>query len=252
MTATLPIPKLVPEVQAQLCQLAFHIFTSKPGEGEIRTGSLLGQHGRNGLEINGFTEKSEPHAVGQWSIHRRLPKLPAGPGLHIAIAPITVTRASALIWSGDAPTPIAATFRSATSPIPERTLLPETVQRRQQAWGIILPATLLVLLAASHWSVSAAKEEGSIPRVTLSLKTSKGAVRLHWRESGSLPRTALQSATLTVNQESLDLFDHYQPSGELNIQPKDRELVITLRIRREGQPLRQQTITYIDPRKELN
>ena len=94
-TATLPTIVVAPEVQSCLCQLAFQIFTAKPGEGETRTGSLLGRCGPNGPEITGFSDAIEPYAVGQWSLHRRLPKRSTAPGLHIAVAPITATRAAA-------------------------------------------------------------------------------------------------------------------------------------------------------------
>lgn len=250
LTATLPIPTLTPEVQSQLCQLAFQVFTSKPGEGDTRTGSLLGKNGPNGPEIIGFSERIEPQSIGQWSIHRRLPKAPASSGLHIAIAPVTVTRATALIWTGDGPTPTSLTFRSETHPAPKRTPPPE--KKQIYNWWPVLTATLCLLLAASFWPVSASVEEDPLPRVTLNLQSTKGALRLHWQESGPRQASALQSATVTVNQETIDLFDHYQANGELTLRPKSKQLVVTLRVRRANRPLLQQTITYIDPRKGLN
>ena len=259
MTATLPTPVLAPDVQSQLCQLAFQTFTAKPGEGESRSGSLLGKSGPNGPEITGFSETIEPHAIGLWSIHRRLPKHVDTGGLHIAIAPITIHRASALIWTGDHPTPTSATFRSETPKIPKRTPPPETKQTQPQPqpqpqpqtrnWWPVLAATLVLLLASSFWPVSASVEDAPLPHVTLNLQSTKGAVRLQWRESGPIPTDRLQSATLTVNQEQLDLLDQYQPTGELTLRPNAKELVVTLRVRRANQPLLQQTITYIDPRK---
>jgi hypothetical protein len=113
----------------------------------------------------------------------------------------------------------------------------------------VLAATLLLLLAASFWPVSASVDVDPLPRVTLNLQSTKAAVRLQWRESGPVSTEPLQSATLTVNQEQLDLLDHYQPTGELTLRPNAKELVVTLRVRRANQPLLQQTITYIDPRK---
>lgn len=108
---------------------------------------------------------------------------------------------------------------------------------------------MLLLLAASFWPVSASVDVDPLPRVTLNLRSTKAAVRLQWRESGPVSTEPLQSATLTVNQEQLDLLDHYQPTGELTLRPNAKELVVTLRVRRANQPLLQQTITYIDPRK---
>ncbi len=250
MTATLPAPVLAPEVQSQLCQLAFQTFTAKPGEGESRTGSLLGKTGPNGPEITGYSDAIEPHAIGRWSIHRRLPKHVDTGGLHIAIAPITIHHASALIWTGDHPTPTSFTFRSETPKIPTRTPPPESKHSHTQNWWPVLAATvLLLLLAASFWPVSASVEDAPLPHVTLNLQSTKGAVRVHWRESGPISTERLQSATLTVNQDQLDLLEQYQPTGELTLRPSAKELVVTLRVRRANQPLLQQTITYIDPRK---
>ena len=248
-TATLPTIAVAPEVQSQLCQLAFQTFTAKPGEGETRTGSLLGRCGPNGPEITGFSDAIEPYAVGQWSIHRRLPKRSTAPGLHIAVAPITATRANALIWTGEDPVPTAVTFRSETPKIPKRTPPPETKQMPASTGSPVLAATLLLLLAASFWPVSASVDVDPLPRVTLNLQSTKAAVRIQWRESGPIATEPLQSATLTVNQEQLDLLDQYQPTGELTLRPNAKELVVTLRVRRANQPLLQQTITYIDPRK---
>lgn len=251
MTATASLPTIVvaPEVQSRLCQLAFQTFTAKPGEGESRTGSLLGRCGPDGPEITGFSDAIEPYAVGEWSLHRHLPKQSTAPGLHIAVAPISATRASALIWTGEDPVPTALTFRSETSRIPKRTPPPETIQMQAPNWWPVLAATLLLLLAASFLPVSASVEDAPPPHVTLNLQSTKGAVRLQWRESGPIPTERLQSATLTVNQEQLDLRDRYQPTGELTLRSNATELVVTLRVRRANQPLLQQTITYVDPGK---
>ena len=248
-TATLPAIAVAPEVQSRLCQLAFQTFTAKPGEGETRTGSLLGRCGPNGPEITGFSDAIEPYAVGQWSLHRRLPKRSPAPGLHIAVAPITATRASALIWTGEDPVPTALTFRSETPKIPKRTPPPEAIQMQAPNWWPILTATLLLLLAASFWPVSASVEVAPLPRLTLNVQSIRGAVRLQWLESASAQDEHLQSATLTVNQETLDLRDHYQSDGELILRPNSRQLILTLKVRRANQPLLQQTITYVDPGK---
>lgn len=242
MTATLPVHVVPPEIQSQLCRLAFETFTAKPGEGESRSGSLLGKIGPNGQEITGFSEAVEPNALGQWSIHRRLPRQAPSTGLHIAVAPITVHRASALIWTDRDATPVAIAFRSEPRILPKRTP-PPVKKQRPNGWPLFA-VTLLVLLAASFRPVSASVENEPIPRIVLNLQSAKAGVHLLWRESGPAQRAPLQSATLSVNQETLDLLEQYEPAGELYLRPQSKEVVLTLKVRRAGQPLLQQTITY--------
>ncbi len=107
LTATLPILRSVvicPTVQAKLCQLAFDVFTSRPGEGESIGGVLLGKSGPAGLEVTDFWQgvENRTDVVGYWSIRRRVTHTLNGTGVLVVVAPVSVHLADALVWQRDA------------------------------------------------------------------------------------------------------------------------------------------------------
>jgi hypothetical protein len=93
--------------------------------------------------------------------------------------------------------------------------------------------------------------ENVAPKMALVLQGDADALRVRWRESGGGESARLESAALVVRQgpdeETVNLLDRYAPDGGLAVPRKHEEMVVSLRVRREGQPPLVRTVTYVDP-----
>jgi len=114
-------------------------------------------------------------------------------------------------------------------------------------WWWVLAAACLALAV---WMMRT-QAEVPVVRVALELEGGRDALKVRWREMGSGDAGRLESAALVVRQgreeETLDLSDRYVPEGGLAVQPRAQEIVVSLRVRRAGQPAIVRTVTYVDP-----
>lgn len=88
------------------------------------------------------------------------------------------------------------------------------------------------------------------PRLSLAVHPSGRTLRVQWCEFGGTGR--IESALLTVREGhdelSVDLLDRYKSTGEIIVHSRGREVVVSLRVRRQGQSSVAQTVTYVEPR----
>ncbi len=252
--------RISPELQSQLCQLAFATFTSKPGEGASLEGPLFGVATAAAVSVSGWGQDAAntKDTVGQWRIDRNLrqPRPFTTPGVCLLVAPVSAQTADALIWrrtAGGADSPTRReTFRGETR-VPKRTIpLPKPVVAARRDWTPIAWMAMLFLLTASAgwlWPAIAEADAPPHPRLTLAVQPSGRDLHVHWRESGGTGR--IESALLTVREGrdelSVDLLDRYRPTGEIIVHSRGREVVVSLRVRRHGQSSATQTVTYVEP-----
>ncbi len=259
MTATLPALRSVaicPTVRTELCKLAFDAFTSRPGEGDSISGVLLGRTGRDGVEVTDFRQGVENRAdvVGYWSIARRLSQALPGEGVLMVVAPVTVRRAEAIVWQRAADG-AETEGRRMTFQIERRA--PKREDRRAElkpAWDLLgwgLAVGCVVLAALTIWMMRAEASVVPAARVALELESGKNELRVRWRESGM---GRLESAALVVRQGSeestVDLLNEFKPEGGLTVRLTAPVVVVSLRVRREGQPAIMRTVTYLEPGRE--
>jgi protein-L-isoaspartate O-methyltransferase len=113
-----------------------------------------------------------------------------------------------------------------------------------------LGAACLALVGLTAWMIPAAAE---VPqsRVALNLQGAGNTLQVQWRENTAGFVGALQSAALVVGQgqkeEIFDLMDQYGPEGQLAVPIRAQEVVVSLRVRREGQAAMTRTVTYVSP-----
>jgi hypothetical protein len=257
---------ICPTVQAKLCQLAFEASASLPGEGEATGGVLLGQVGRDGVEVTDLWQGVEEreNVVGYWSARRRVSQAWArasGEGVYLVVSPVTVQRAEALIWQREADG-AESEARAMTIRIDRRVSScsggRSDEERGAAAAGIPTPSWNWLCLGAAcsamagltAWMILAAAEAPQ-SRVALDLQGVGDSLQVQWRENTPGDTGALQSAALVVRQgqkeETLDLIDNYGPEGQLSVPLRAQEVVISLRVRRAGQAATMRTITYINP-----
>jgi hypothetical protein len=259
--------EICPTVQAKLCQLAFDAFTSRPGEGETIGGVLLGEAGREGVEVTDFWQGDDAreNVVGYWSVRRRVSQTwerASGEGVYLVVSPVTVQRAEALIWQREADG-AESEARAMTIRIERRVAsragrssdakpaaaVAAASPARSWSW-LGLGAACLALVGLTAWMIPVATEAPQ-PRVALSLKSVGNALQVQWRENTPGDTGTLQSAALVVRQgqkeEILDLMDNYGPEGQIEVPLQAQEVVISLRVRRAGQAVTTRTVTYVNP-----
>ena len=260
MTATSPSLRSVvvcPTVQTKLCQLAFDVYTSRPGEGESIGGVLLGKSGPAGVEVTDFWQGIENKAdvVGYWSIRRRVTHTLDGTGVLMVVAPVSVQRADALVWQRDAGGKESEgrrmTFQIDRQVSKRENRLAEVkpvevaVESHPRWWS--LAAACVVLAALALWMIRA-QAEPPAPGVALELEGGKDDLRIRWRESGM---GRLESAALMVRQgreeKTVDLAGEFKPVGGLTVPLKSHEVIVSLRVLRQGQRATVRTVTYLDP-----
>lgn len=257
---------LDPAVQSKLCQLAFGAFTSRPGEGEIIDGVLLGQIGRDGVEVTDLWQGTEDRKgiVGFWSIRRKVSQTwerAGGPGVYLVVAPVSVQCAEALVWQREAD---GAESEARAMVIRVGRRASERSKRHQgggspagassffsRSWRWPVTAAVTAALAILAVWLMPAFLEAEPASLELSLQGAGETVQVQWREKSHSGPGRLQSAALVVRQgqreETLDLMDQYGPEGQLAVPLEADEVVISLRVRRAGQAAATQTATYVSP-----
>lgn len=230
-----------PSVQKQICRLAYRVR-----EGESTGGVLLGQSGPEGIRITGFWQgvESSPDVAGYWRTRWNPGDAPAGiegEGLCLAISPVTAHQAKVLAWYRDSE---GQESEPRTFTIGREALLPPPL-----LWLSLLSAAGLAL---AWFTVEMIRAEWDIPaaKIALALQNEEGRLRVQWKESGTGPAARVESASLRVRQgaeeEIVNLLDRYAPDGNWAFPQRAREVVVSLRIRRAGQPALMQTVTFVD------
>ncbi|HEU0121409.1 MAG TPA: hypothetical protein VFQ91_12845 [Bryobacteraceae bacterium] len=278
----LPVCEFTAAVQQQLLQLAFETFTSKPGEGVPVEGFLLGFRETDLLTITDIsTEKNERTVLGRWVLRRRARTLwsaedeerLADVGMLAVVAPVTVHRAEAVIWQlrNGTPTARRITFQSGTS-VPKQSAAAAVMEREpsesapsireripprfdfRQAMRWVGAACMAVGLWMTVTWVGSVNQAagGPAPRLALKAYSQGEVIRVHWKEELGGDWARLDSAALHVRrgdqEETVDLTERYVPDGQVSIPTPTGDMVISLRVRRDGLPTGSQTLTYLIPK----
>lgn len=164
---------------------------------------------------------------------------------------VSVQRADALVWQRDAAGK-ETEWRRMTFQMERRA--PKREDRRAETkkvsngygWG--WAAACILLAVGGIWMVRVEPPPLPAASMTLELEGGKDELGVHWRENGM---GRLESAAMVVRQgseeETLDLTDDFRPAGGLKVRLKAQEVVVSLRVRRQEQPVIARTVTYVEP-----
>lgn len=246
-------------------------------------GVLTGAVTPDGVEVSGFSETGEntPDIVGFWRIERRLSQsLPADRfGVCAVIAPGTVQMANALIWQRDSQGIDSAvsrlTFRVETR-VPKK-LVPrqefavsaesEIVRQSKVAspkaapvpvvaeagkaisWqSVLLTVAILSLGAGAQW-IRTPVASAAPPSLAMEVHGADRDLRIRWREVGATGY--LESVTMVLRSGSdervINLSARYTEEGELVVPARGRDVIVSLFVRRQGQPETIGTVTFVEP-----